>query len=82
MGSWYKWLWTRIGGRPWTFIIRDSWHDWAVVWIMILLTLGFMAASYVTKMDYLKGIGIFLIGYIFGHLFWGKPWIKGQKGGH
>ena len=35
----YKWLWTRIGGRPWTYIIRDSYHNHEMTWI--LCTFGF-----------------------------------------
>jgi hypothetical protein len=81
MGSWYKWIWTRIGGRPWTFIIRDSWHAWAFLWIVALVTAGFFISYVITSLDYLKYTGVLLIGYILGHLFWGKPWVKGQKGG-
>jgi hypothetical protein len=81
MGSWYKWLWTRIGGRPWTFILRDSWHAWAVIWIYALLSAGFFLSYVLTREEFLKWLGVLFIGYILGHLFWGKAWIKGQKGG-
>ncbi len=38
--GWYKWLWTRIGGRPWTYIIRDSYHANPLIWILVTLGLG------------------------------------------
>jgi len=22
----YRVLWSRIGGRPWSYILRDTWH--------------------------------------------------------
>ena len=34
MGDWYKWFWTKIGGRPWTFIIRDSVKNNLLAWIL------------------------------------------------
>jgi len=32
--SCYKWLYTHIGGRPWTYIIRDSYHNHPLFWIL------------------------------------------------
>ena len=23
----YRSLWSKLGGRPWTYIIRDTWHN-------------------------------------------------------
>lgn len=36
----YKWLWTRIGGRPWTYIIRDSYHKYPLLWLLSFGALG------------------------------------------
>jgi hypothetical protein len=36
----YKWLWSRIGGRPWTFIIRDSCRNHPLPWLLGTLGLG------------------------------------------
>ena len=36
----YEWLWRRIGGRPWTYIIRDSWHAYPLPWIIGLAIAG------------------------------------------
>jgi len=30
----YKMLWSRIGGRPWTYIIRDSYQKRPLLWIL------------------------------------------------
>ena len=44
----YEWFWRRIGGRPWTYIIRDSVKDntlpWALGWGGLALTLGIILA--------------------------------------
>ena len=34
MSKLYKWLYTRIGGRPWTFIIRDNAHANILWWLL------------------------------------------------
>lgn len=36
----YEWLWTRIGGRPWTYIIRDHYHSHPLLWLFLTLGLG------------------------------------------
>ena len=40
----YRKLWERCPGRPWTYIIRDWWHQYSLLWIFgflfILLPLG------------------------------------------
>ncbi len=38
--SLYKWLWSRIGGRPWTYIIRDSYHTRPIWWILAITAIG------------------------------------------
>jgi len=36
----YKALWLRIGGRPWTYILRDTWHKFEGLWIIGLVAAG------------------------------------------
>jgi len=36
----YEVVWSRIGGRPWTYIIRDSYHKRPVLWIVGFLIGG------------------------------------------
>ena len=112
MGFWqkflknpYKWgLWYWIGGRKWTYILRDIYHEAA--WVnQTILFLGGIFAFYVLLkflLPYfvydalsliiveallklvLKILGIswavYTLGYLNGHLHWGKKYIKGEKG--
>ncbi|MDD4873405.1 MAG: hypothetical protein PHE15_00280 [Dehalococcoidales bacterium] len=76
----YKWLWSRIGGRPWTYILRDIWHKYELVWIAVIFTGGVLLGHYCGFKTVLT-IGLsFLIGYLFGHLFWGSEYIENQQG--
>lgn len=75
----YRWIWTRIGGRPWTYIIRDVWHKAEFVWIVCLVSLGMYIGHNCDFRSILIIWLIFSIGYLFGHLFWGKDYISGQK---
>lgn len=76
----YKWLWTRIGGRPWTYILRDIWHKYELVWIAVIFTGGVLLGHYCGFKTVLT-IGLsFLIGYLFGHLFWGSEYKENQQG--
>jgi len=78
--NWYKKLWSHIGGRPWTYIIRDVWHE--AEWLMQLFWfgLGFWAAFCISWQWGLVAWGIYTFGYINGHCHWGTKWIKGQTG--
>lgn len=74
----YKRFWARIGGRPWTFIIRDWWHNYEGLWIIALVACGAIAHRHFGLVDTLIALGIFALGYIGGHLFWGKKYIPNQ----
>lgn len=76
----YRWLWTRIGGRQWTYIIRDIYHDLEYLIILALILIGVALGKCLTWWQVVLALGIFTIGYIGGHLFWGTPYHKGQKG--
>jgi len=86
--SWKKWLtynpykklWSLIGKRPWTFIIRDAWHKAEFVWIIGLVSLGVWLGHNYDWEAILIGWLLFSLGYLGGHLFWGKPYIEGQEG--
>jgi hypothetical protein len=36
----YKSLWIRLGGRPWTYIIRDSYHQRPLLWLALTTGIG------------------------------------------
>lgn len=38
----YQALWSRIGGRPWTCIIRDSQREHPLLWLLIFGALGIL----------------------------------------
>ena len=75
----YRLLWAHFGGRPWTYILRDLWHKFEWLWIIGLLLGGYVIGK--NGFDYLLGWLIaFNLGYVAGHLFWGKDWVPDQKG--
>ena len=76
----YKWWWSKIGGRPWTYIWRDIYHqaEWLIflIWFMIGV-----AVYYFWGWWGVLGFWVsFTFGYINGHFHWGTKWIEGQKG--
>lgn len=42
IASAYRWLYTRIGGRPWTFIIRDSHKNHPLPWAGFYTSIGIL----------------------------------------
>ncbi len=80
MENWnlYKILWKLIGGRPWTYILRDAWHKVEGLWIIALVAIGAMLGHFWWNMIFWFLL-IFAIGYIAGHLFWGKDYIPDQR---
>lgn len=80
MAGLYKWLWSRVGGRPWTYILRDAWHNYEFFWIVGLVCIGIMLGHILTWQGAITGWLVFSAGYIAGHLFWGTGYIPGQKG--
>lgn len=79
----YKWIWSRLGGRPYTYMIKDAWHRYPLIWVfgfvglaglMVFLTLIFWDSSlYRIVMFSILGFGGFFLflGACLGHLFWG-----------
>ena len=76
----YKWWWSKLGGRPWTFIIRDAYHKGEFIWIVGLVSLGVWLGHNYEWDSILIGWLLFSLGYLGGHLFWGKEYQEGQKG--
>lgn len=78
--NFYRELWSRIGGRPWTYIIRDLWHEFEFVWIVGLVSVGVWLGHNYYWDSVLVGWLLFSLGYLMGHLFWGTPYIPNQQG--
>lgn len=74
----YKWLWSKIGGRPWTYIYRDIWHKYEWFPQMQWLFTGAIAYWLGGWKGLLVAVALYTYGYINGHFFWGTRWIKGQ----
>ena len=74
----YKALWSRIGGRPWTYILRDIWHKLEGLCIIALVAVGAVLGHYLWH-EVLTYLLIFALGYTAGHLFWGKDYVPDQK---
>ena len=62
----YKTIWSRIGGRPWSHIIRESPRLSAVVGA-VFLSIGLASLRAPRPVILAAGLGI---GFILGHLFW------------
>ena len=78
--NWYKWLWKHTTGRPFTYAIRDTWHKFEGLWIIGLVSAGALLGHYLWEIIFWLLLA-FALGYIAGHLFWGKAYIPGQQGG-
>ncbi len=76
----YKWLWTRIGKRPWTYITRDARHNYPLPWQLclsaVMITIGHYWWSW-TLLWVCLGIAI---GILLGHFWWGSKHIPNQQG--
>lgn len=73
----YRWgLWHWIGGRPWTYIMRDFAYQNPFLVLMLGFSLGMTLHSYVEWRDLIIGFSFFLLA----HLFWGTKYKRGQRG--
>ena len=76
----YKFWWSRIGGRKWTFIMRDFYHNFEYLIIIGFFSLGYFLRPYFTVREFIIGIVVGTICFLLGHLFWGKKYIENQQG--
>lgn len=86
----YRWLWTRIGGRPWTFARRDFWHKYEIINIVFFVSVGFFSGIYfpiiwlwVTSDPWhlVQLVTVFyFLGVLQGHFWWGTKYIPDQQG--
>ena len=76
----YRWLWERLGKRPFTFILRDLWTQLEWLWQLVFFSLGVIVCFFFGWKVALIAFGIYTIGFIGGHIWWGTKHIPGQKG--
>ena len=80
----YKKLWSLIGGRPWTYIYRDLWHNVEILmqcqWFWTAILVLWLLGVSIPLRELLIGWVIYIFGYVQGHFFWGKDYIPNQDG--
>ena len=65
----YQFVWLRVGGRPWTHIIRDEQKSAPLLFLLIFLGLGILVARAAGRYWWQVVIG-FLAGVLAGHIWW------------
>ena len=65
----YRQLWSRVGGRPWTDIVRDEQKKSPLVFLLIFLGLGILTGKMARKYWWQILVG-FLVGILCGHFWW------------
>lgn len=78
----YKFLWSKIGGRPWTYITRDIYHQVEYLVLVTLFTGGYFLgdSGLVSWKWFLIIVAAYTIGFVHGHFFWGTKYIADQQG--
>ncbi len=65
----YEWIYSRVGGRPWTHIIRDDQKASPLLYMLIFLGLGILVVKLAGRYWWQILVG-FLLGVLCGHFFW------------
>lgn len=65
----YEWIYTRIGGRPWTELVREDQKRTPLLYMLIFLGLGILVSKLVGKYWWQILLG-FLLGILVGHFWW------------
>jgi len=65
----YEKIWQKVGGRPWTEIVRDDQRQSPLVFMLIFAGLGIMTAKLAGRYWWQIVIG-FLFGVLAGHFWW------------
>jgi len=80
----YKELWSRIGGRPWTYIYRDIYrkYEWCIQlqWFWTGILVLWLLDCDIPTAKVLILWAVYTFGYINGHFFWGTKIVENQKG--
>ena len=65
----YEKLWGKVGGKPWTEIIREDQKRSPLLYMLIFLGLGILVSKLAGRYWWQLLLGL-LVGVIIGHLFW------------
>lgn len=69
IGKLYEKLWRKVGGKPWTEIVREDQKASPLVYLLIFLGLGILVARLAGKNWWQILVG-FLLGIVCGHFWW------------
>ncbi len=69
IGKLYEKLWRKVGGKPWTEIVREDQKVSPLMYLLIFLGLGILVAKLLGKNWWQILIG-FLVGILCGHFWW------------
>ena len=69
----YKLLYTRFGGRPWTYITREATRRRPLEALLWAFLLGNVFANVLPWSWELLAGGFIAAGVVVGHIFWGAP---------
>ena len=69
IGRLYEKMWRRVGGKPWTEIVREDQKASPLVYLLIFLGLGILVAKLAGKNWWQILVG-FLLGILCGHFWW------------
>ena len=65
----YEKLWQRVGGKPWTEIMREDHRQSPLIFMLIFLGFGILVSKLAAKYWWQILIG-FLLGVLCGHFWW------------
>jgi len=74
----YRWWWSRIGGRKWTWIVRDARQKYPTPWMLGVMVVSAVIGHYFWSWWLLAAFGVLLIGILWGHLWFGTKYIPNQ----
>jgi len=69
IGRLYEKLWRRVGGRPWTEIVRDEEKQSPLIFMLTFLGFGILLGKLAARYWWQILIG-FLLGVLCGHFWW------------
>ncbi len=68
IGKLYKWLYSKIGGKPWTDIIQEDQRNSPLLYMLIFLMLGIVVVKF-CRNYWWQVLIAFGLGIVVGH-FW------------
>ena len=69
LGKLYEKLWRKVGGKPWTEIIREDQKKSPLTFLLVFLGLGILVGKLAGKCWWQILLG-FLLGVLCGHFWW------------